>query len=144
MPSFELPVRGARNEPPPKPSLLARARASLSRSKQQPERPRPRRSILIGGRAPAHPFPSRVDARRGTGPHPGQPPIRVRLNLRNIMMCLITVALARPTALRICRARRSRPPACTPARHNRGQPQLLYYGCFYDHYDACYACYCYS
>ena len=50
MPSFELPMRGARNEPPPKkPSLLARARASLSRSKQQPERPRPRRSVLIGG-----------------------------------------------------------------------------------------------
>ena len=49
MPSFELPMRGARNEPPKKPSLLARARASLSRSKQQPERPRPRRSVLIGG-----------------------------------------------------------------------------------------------
>ena len=48
MPSFELPVRGARNEPPPKPSLLARARASLSRSKDEP-RPRPRRSVLIGG-----------------------------------------------------------------------------------------------
>ena len=26
MPSFELPMRGSRNEPPPKPSLLARAR----------------------------------------------------------------------------------------------------------------------
>ena len=25
MPSFELPMRGSRNEPPPKPSLLARA-----------------------------------------------------------------------------------------------------------------------
>ena len=42
-------MRGSRNEPPPKPSLLARARASLSRSKAEPDRPRPRRSILIGG-----------------------------------------------------------------------------------------------
>ena len=38
-------------------------------------------------------------------------------------------------------ARRPRPSACAAARDNRGQPRLLYYRYFYDHY---YACYCYS
>ena len=37
--------------------------------------------------------------------------------------------------------RRPRPSACAAARDNRGQPRLLYYRYFYDHY---YVCYCYS